>query len=173
MVYTANRYWTARATYAWDTKQKYTSAAGLDLRYRPHSQKVFSVGYSFVRNGDVPNQLANQFANNNLSSNLNRMNIGVAWPLRPQWSVVADWYYNFSHQHPQGYFYGVQYDTCCWALRVITSRVFDGIEGNGSNRYDKRYYFQIQFKGLANFENANPGRLLTRNILGYTDAFGN
>ena len=158
------RNWDVLTSLAWDPKRFQTKNAYANLLYQKKDQTIGSIGYSFVREGDV---LAGR-----VLGDLQQINLSLAWPLSIKWSLLGNWNYNLSWHQPQTYYYGAEYNGCCLAFRVISSRRFTGIHTNVRSQLERRLYFQLQFKGLSNIGNNNPGSLLTQTIPGYHDNFG-
>jgi LPS-assembly protein len=66
---------------------------------------------------------------------------------------------------------GLQYDTCCWAVRMVGVQAFTGLNPN-NNKYEYNNLFFIQFalKGLGNIGNDPTSEL--NSITGYSTKFG-
>ena len=90
----------------------------------------------------------------------------MSWKLWRKWRVLGDWNYNFSYQGSQTYLYGIEYNDCCWALRFVGGRIYQG-----ENDFDKRFYFQFMLKGLGSLGTGDAGGTLQERISGYTDEF--
>ncbi len=93
--------------------------ASMQFHYKPDCKHIFNLGYDFVRKGDT----LTTYKLNSSKNNLNRINLALAWQLTDHWQALANLNYNLSHGHPQAYFYGFQYDSCCWAVRIVASRI--------------------------------------------------
>lgn len=167
LTYHLNPKWSALGSLAWDPNQGETDNGALHVQYIPAPKYVFNIGYDFVRDGDVVNNLNPVGGQNNLS----RFDVSTAWPIKSRWSAVGDWNYNISHNHSQAFLYGLEYDSCCWAIRMITSRTLLSEDINGNTSYSTNYYVQFQLKGLANIGNNDPSSLLMSTIPGYIDNF--
>jgi LPS-assembly protein len=152
---------------AWDPNLSEINNDSVHAVYSPAPGKIFGVGYDFVRNGDVLNA-ANTGSSEN---NLYRLDLAISWPLATHWNVVGNWNYNISHGHPQTYFYGLEYDTCCWAMRFVASDTLQSEDALGNTTFRSTYYVQFLLKGLGAFGNASNSSLLTSSIPGYYDRF--
>jgi len=99
--------------------------------------------------------------------------VSAAWPVMYNVSAVGRWSQNWNHAHLQNLLYGLQYDTCCWAVRLIGGRAFTGIDPNQDNKpqYSNEFYIQFSLKGLGNIQSGNPNGSLS-NIAGYDARFG-
>jgi LPS-assembly protein len=165
--YNLTQQWNITSDLAWDPNRNQVTNGDLDLNYVPSSHTIFNIGYNFLRGGDVIN-----FTNpSSWQNNLNRFNISAAFPLTEGWSAVGNWNYNISHSHPQSYFYGLEYQSCCWAIRAVASRIITAENPLGEAQFENAYYVQLQLKGLGNVGNSDPSQLLESAIPGYEDSF--
>ncbi len=157
---------------AWDAYNGHMNNASARVNYRPSydSSKVFTLGYQYVR-ADGQNLVG-------ISNTTNQIFGGISWPLWYQWSGFGYAEYSFSGHYPENYFAGLQYDSCCWALRFIFNRHFTGrspssTSSNVMNQYDNVYYVQLQLKGLGSVGNNSASSLLESRLPGYHDPFAN
>lgn len=165
--YMINCNWDGVLSFAMDPDDQGLNNASLQFHYRPDPKHIFNVGYDFVRKGDT----LTTYALNSSENNLSRINISTAWQLNDHWQALANMNYNLSHGHPEAYFYGFQYDSCCWAMRIVASRIITAESNNDVATFQSNYYVQLQLKGLGNVGNSDPGGLLTTSIFGYQDTF--
>jgi LPS-assembly protein len=165
--YFFNSVWDGVVSVAVDPLDQGLNNASIQLHYRPGPRRIFNIGYDFVRKGDT----LNNYRLNSGQDNLSRFNLALAWQLTDHWQAIGNLNYNLSHGHPQTYFYGFQYDSCCWAFRIVASRILTAENMNDLTTYQTNYYVQLQLKGLGNLGNNDPGNLLTSSIFGYQDTF--
>ncbi len=74
------------------------------------------------------------------------------------------------------FYIGVQYDTCCWAARLIVGKEFQGVTSfalpnQDTSSYDKRILFQVMFKGLGTLGTGDAQPILATGIPGLKDIF--
>lgn len=162
MEYRINRQWSTNGDIAWSAHDGRVSTGNFGLSYNENARYLFNVGYNFVRDGD-PFQ--------NKTYDLQRVNTSVSWLLKERWHVIGSWNYNLSRNRPEAYLYGVQYDNCCWAVRLVQSRAFVEVNEHAQNQFDNTVYLQFLLKGLGNVGNSDAGSLLTSSIAGYQDDF--
>lgn len=169
MTYNLTPHWNASAQDAWDPNSNQDINHSISLQYQPLPRHVVNLSYNFVTNGDSINP-SNPASSQN---NLNRVDVSFAWPVPVvnHWSALADWNYNVSHGHSQTYLYGLEYDSCCFAVRLLTSHTLIAEDINGNTNFSTNYYVQFQLKGLGNIGNSDPGALLMSLIPGYQDTF--
>jgi len=162
MEYHITPYWSTKGDVSWSAKDNRFTTIHLSLGYNQNAIYLFNLGYNFVRNGD-PFQGKNY--------DLKRFNTSVAWLFRERWHLIGNWNYNVTRSRPETYLYGIQYDNCCWAVRLIQSRTFTGLDPHLNNQFDNATYLQFLLKGLGNVGTSDAGSLLTNSIAGYHDDF--
>ena len=94
---------------------------------RPASDSVVNAAYRYQRD------LLEQF------------DVSAAWPIGKQWHGFARWVYSLSENKTLDQFVGVEYESCCWAVRVITRRFVSSRTGSS----DTSIGFQLELKGLS------------------------
>lgn len=162
--YNVTSQWNATANIAWDPSYHQLDTGVLNLQYLKDQTHIANVWYNFVRNGDSTTPQTGIY-------NLNRFGVSLSWSIWHNWNILGDWDYNIAASHSQNYFYGIEYETCCWAIRVVQSQVFANVNSNGKNTYNSTLYLQILLKGLGNFGLSDAGGLLTSQIPNYRDKF--
>lgn len=173
LVYSIDRNWRAIANAAWDPNVNVANNGNLMFQYRPDDKHVLNFAYNYLRGGDT---LA--FTPSTSSANdLNQTDISGFWPITTNVSGVARWNYNISHGFTQNAFAGFQYDSCCWAVRLVAGRVFkyqeENIETLSTHPVnDTQFYLEIALKGLGNIGTSSAESLLTKGITGYVEQFG-
>lgn len=162
------QHWSSHVDFAWDPNYARLENANITFHYEPKSQQIINLAYYFVRQGD---QLLN-ITPDSYRNNLEQTSISFSSPLRYNWSLLGHWAYNLSHRYHQSFFYGLEYNSCCWAVRLISERFFTSLTGQDKPNYNNVVYLQFQLKGLGSVSNNNPSQILTQYIPGYYDHFG-
>ncbi|HSW94267.1 MAG TPA: LPS assembly protein LptD [Gammaproteobacteria bacterium] len=166
--YSLNPNWSLTANSIWDVQTNKFNNQSITLHYEPEVRKIVNLGYGYVFNGDIqPSDVpgSNQ-------SNLSQTDFSFAWPLSRDWSTVGRWTQNWNHHHFQNLLYGLQYDSCCWAVRFVTGRAFANLSPTNTYQYNTQFFIQFSLKGLGNYGNADPGQLLASSVSGYQNNFG-
>jgi len=168
--YNINPAWSFRADAIWDPVTKYMENTTMTFQYEPEDQHIVNLSYTFARSGDPLSGIVEQY---DPSNNLKVTTISYAWPLIRDISGVGLWSQNWNQTHLQNLVVGLQYDTCCWAVRVVGGRTFTGLDPNENNRpqYNTEGYIQFALKGLGEIGSGNPSGLLS-SITGYKTQFG-
>lgn len=158
--------------------------ANVSLNYQRDNNHIFTIGYYYLRGGDpITNQ---QFQNSTAAiptgkkpvasdsalNNLSQGQIGGLWPINRNWKGYASWRYDFSKDHAQTYFAGLEYDNCCWAVRVTGGRDFKYLTTSNTPVYDTTLYVEFALIGLGGVDIASPLHLLHDAFPNYFDHFG-
>jgi LPS-assembly protein len=102
-----------------------------------------------------------------------QIDVSSYWKIAPRWRALARWNYSFYDQATlgeenknKGYtleaLLGVEYDSCCYALRLVVGREQDSYHSEADNRI----MLQLQLKGLGSVGNIS-GRSLAQDIPGF------
>ena len=136
--------WTIGASYQWDPKFRREDLASLRARYLFDNDGIVNLSYRYRRNL------------------LEQADASFLYPITPTWSAVGRYYYSILDKKPLEAIAGVQWDSCCMAVRALVRRYVRNREGDLNNS------FQVEFvlKGLGS-AGQNTERTLRRAILGY------
>ncbi|CDZ76527.1 Organic solvent tolerance protein [Legionella massiliensis] len=166
-LYHFNSNWVMTGDYAWDPATRATNNGHVNFHYEPEPNKILVAGYSYLVNGDVT-----RVAYTNIEDNpLNQITFSYAWPFSAKWSSLGGYNYNISKRYEMMSFLGVQYDNCCWAVRLIGGRAFRYLDSQARPHYNNNVYLQILLKGLGSVGNSDPASRLRTFIPGYMDQF--
>ncbi|MGH7170045.1 MAG: LPS-assembly protein LptD, partial [Gemmataceae bacterium] len=79
----------------------------------------------------------------------------VSTPIYGAWRTAAHWRYSIADHQTLESLFGVEYDTCCWALRTSYRRYIANVNGQSDNGV----YFQLELKGLSRIGTGYEGLL--------------
>ncbi len=173
--YALTAIWSASADYVWDPATSDTNNGNVNIRYQPTPDRILAVGYNYIVSGNV---IVNNIVGEEIipvvvkNSPLNQATASYAWPLTENWSSLAAYSYNISAGYSMLTFLGLQYDSCCWAARVIGGRQFKslGIDSQLPT-YNNNIYFQILLKGLGSASSSDPASTIGTYLPGYPNLF--
>lgn len=174
--YQFNPRWSSSANVAWDPTQNTFINGGVNLQYQPQPNHILNLNYSYIQYGDIINPTPNATQSNLIpatssQNSFNRIGFSFAWPISERWSTVGGVTYALNRGYTQLYFYGLQYDNCCWAIRAVAGRAFYALDSNNNPMFNTQVFVQFLFKGLSTVGNANPSSFLMGGIPGYQDTF--
>jgi LPS-assembly protein len=161
--------WVVSGDYVWDVYSESTNNANVNFHYQPALNHIISFGYSFLGNGNLLRQ-GNSLIQNNP---LNQATVAYAWPLTEHWSSLGAYSYNISERYDMMAFMGLQYDSCCWALRLMGGRVFKSLSQDTLlvPEYNNSVYVQVLLKGLGSVANADPATTIRSYLPDYQNMF--
>ena len=136
--------WTFGASYQHDPKFKRTDLASIRARYLLPDDGVFNLGYRYRR------------------ALLEQVDASFLYPLNATWSIVGRQYYSLRESKSLETLAGVQWDSCCVAVRLVGRRYVHNREGDLSNAL----MLEIELKGLGS-AGQDSKQVLRRAILGY------
>lgn len=177
--YQFNPRWGTTADYVWDPATRATNNTTVTFHYQPELNHIINMGYTYLLNGDIT---ANSFGLPLQTSNsqgvvlpngnpLHQATVAYAWPFNANWSSLGAYNYNISKNYEMASFLGLQYDNCCWALRLVGGRSFKSLSQQLSPQYNNNIYFQVLLKGLGSAAYSDPERTIHTYLPGYVDHF--
>jgi LPS-assembly protein len=135
--------WNADIGYQWDNNADETRLAQFRVQYQPAPNKVVNLAYRYRP------ELLEDIA------------FSMGWPLAQRWSFVSALEYSIRDKTTVERFLGLQYESCCWAVRVSTAKQVSRRDGST----DTAVRLQFEFKGLGG--GGARGRFES-DILGYS-----
>lgn len=117
------------------------------ISYQPDIGKVLNFGYRFTR--DV----------------IEQVDTSVQWPIAGKLHGVARVNYSLKDDKILAGLAGFEYNSCCWALRVVMQRLTTATQTQTT-----AYFVQLELKGLMGLGN-NPLQVLQQTIPGYTSIY--
>lgn len=149
--YAVNDRWSMNGSYQWDPTDKRQYLASFNTRYLVGDAGVVNLGYRYRRNV------------------LEQADVSFLYPINASWSLVGRYYYSFYRNQATGDepgllegIAGVQWDSCCLAVRVVGRRYVQNRTGDMSNAIQ----FEVELKGLGS-GGADTRSRLRRAILGF------
>jgi LPS-assembly protein len=139
----------------------------LQIDYQDEHNRLLSLGYSFIAQGNPdPDQPFDSSQNN-----LEQVDAAFGLQILPRWNVLAGIEYDMTNKFAVESFAGVEYENCCWAIRAGTQRYLTINSNENDQQFDEEYFIQFSLKGLASVGNS-PGGLFSNELQGYKDSFG-
>lgn len=136
--------WTIGGSYQWDPKSGRRDLASLRTRYLIGDEGIVNLSYRYRR--DL----------------LEQADLSFLYPINPNWSVVGRYYYSLQDNQLLEGIAGVQWESCCLAVRLVGRRYLRGRSGD----LNSAIQLEIELKGLGSAGPDTEGRL-RRAILGY------
>jgi LPS-assembly protein len=141
--------WSVRAGINYDTFDNQVVKGRADLRYNPESGKVLNFGYRFTRD------------------DLEQTDVSGSWPLSNQWRLMSRWNQSIRENLLLELLMGLEYQDCCWAVRVAGRRYRNGTDDPDIKN---ALFFEVELKGLAGL-GTNLRNLFSERIPGYVTEY--
>lgn len=119
--------WTFSSQLEWDPELKVNVNSSNQLGYK---YKKFNI------------DLAHRFQRNTLETREMKMN----WKLNSRWKINAAHLYDLREDHVVENLFGIDYESCCWGLRLSTKERY-----LSSTQTDRGIYLELVLKGLGGF----------------------
>jgi len=149
--------WEAIASVLYDTHDDETERNSVRFQYHSENDFIFNMSYRY-RNRDI--EPIDPLTNRRVS--LEQSDISMVLPINEHWQAVTRWNYDLQEKRNLEQLVGVEYDTCCWKLRLAGRRY----NRNTDQDYNNSIELQLVLKGLGQI--GSPiGELLERGIRGY------
>ncbi len=136
--------WSIGATHHWDPEEARTDLSVIRTQYRFKESGVANLSYRFRR------------------GELEQADASLVYPVSPSWTLFGRWNFSLRDSDTVEGLAGLQWDSCCLAVRLLGRHFIRNREGEKSNQI----YLELELKGLGNAGRDTVG-LLERAILGY------
>lgn len=143
-------HWNATATAQRDPETDRYTKNSLRLQYHSSNERILNLSYRFQQDS------------------LEQTDLSLRWPFGSHWHGLARWNRSLLNDRDLESFLGVEYENCCWALRVVARRYLNESDATASTdvTYHSGVTVQLVLKGLTRF-GGDADRILEHGILGY------
>lgn len=151
-----------RSNMQYDPSTGRMNAGNFLATYTRRNESVFNVGYTFRRPVSL---VGNQPVTD-------QVNLSTYFPINRNWRAFMAWNYSLEADRSVEDMIGIEYDSCCWQVRLLHLRYFDTVRDAtpdfDSPDLDREYATQVQFvlKGLGGFGDGVE-RLMSDMIRGF------
>ena len=129
----------------WGSGTDNTTKSEARMQYRPADNKILNLAYRFRRDS------------------LEQGDLSWSWPVAKRWNFVGRYNFSFRDEEVLEQFFGLEYESCCWGLRMVSRRHISTRDGTR----DSSFGLQLVLKGMTSVGTA-ADKLLERGILGYS-----
>jgi LPS-assembly protein len=147
-----DRNWSTAVSAEFDSKTDQTTQSQIRVSYRETGNRLFNLTHRYSREDVVADPEE-------------QVDLSAAWPLNSSWLGYARWNYSLDEENTLNSLIGLEYDSCCWSLRLLNRRY---LTDNGDT--NRSVYLQLVLKSLGDF-GRDAGTQLQRDILGYSDPY--
>lgn len=113
--------------------------SGMALEYRLDAKRLVQLSHRFVR--DLSGETIDQ------------VGLSASWPITENWQIVGRSYRDLERDRSIENYFGVQYESCCWAIRIVAQRSlsnrYDVAGQQNTNEFDSSIGLTFIFKGIG------------------------
>ena len=144
------------ASTLWDPQDGQIDEGGLMVHWTPAEETILNVGYRYRR--DQPLIDPRGFVS---IEDIDQVDFSTTLPLGQNWKLLARYQYDLTNDTSLEETTGIEYSSCCWALRVVYQ---EGVDWNQGRDYG--VYMEFVLRGLGSL-GKNIDQLLQKSIFGY------
>jgi LPS-assembly protein len=143
--------WRLSGSLIWNPHDNRVDEGGAYLGYRTDNNHIFNIGF---RHRD--------------DDNVDQTDVSFIWPLSKRYALIGRWNYDIDSGKTIEGLGGIEYNNCCWQIRVIGRRFIDSPSAREINTTEAEIgaFVQVVFKGLAGL-GTKIESLLEKSIRGY------
>ncbi len=128
----------------WNEVKNDTERSVLRFQYRWKEEGLVNVSYRYRK------------------QRVEQADASLVYPISDRWNGILRWNYSLRDNRTLETLAGIEYESCCWALRIVAQQYVHDSSDNLRNSL----FFQFEFKGLGSI-GERAARTLERGILGY------
>ncbi|MGA7510277.1 MAG: LPS assembly protein LptD [Erwinia billingiae] len=163
--------WSTRGGLQYDTRLDNVSQGNAVLEYRRDADRMVQLNYRYTSPEYIAQTLST-VTNPGYQDGISQVGATASWPIADAWSVVGAWYYDTKAKQPADQLLGVQYSSCCYAIRLGYERkITSWNSDNSTSNYDNKISFNIELRGLSPSYSLGTGQMLREGILPYQRSF--
>ncbi len=159
--------WGLRGGVQYDARLNNVATGNGAIEYRRDQDRMLQLNYRYASPQYIQATLPSYYSTTEqFKDGINQVGVTASWPVVDRWSVVGAYYYDTNANKAADQMLGVQYNSCCYAIRVGYERKINGWEKDQS-KYDEVFGFNIELRGLSSNYGLGTQQMLRSNILPY------
>ncbi len=130
----------------WDIDRNESKLSIIAYQYRSDRRHLLNVAYRFRED------------------TIDQTDLSYVWGLSAKWNMIGRWNYSIKDQTTLEGLAGIEYNNCCWAIRLLGRTYIRDINAEKDNSI----HLQLVLKGLSKVGD-NIDTLFKQSIIGYQD----
>ncbi len=165
LTFNPNSHMDIRGNIVWDPYSGNVNSGSIQASYQANNAAIYNVGYTFRR------PLGLLAAAQPITEQLT---LSTYLPLTSNWTAFASWSYSLEAKTNIEDMFGLEYDSCCWTVRLLHLRYVDNVPGQipdfTNPNLEREDSTQVQFilKGMGGFGSRVTG-ILEEMIRGFDE----
>lgn len=154
-----NQYWFLHSDIQIGSQSNQVERSSFSTEYRFSEDKLIQLNHRYIR------ELSDE--------KIDQVGMSFSWPLAKNWHWVGRYYRDVERSRSIETFMGIEYESCCWALRFTVRRnLATRFNNNGVrdlDEFDSGIALQFVFKGMGN--SSRKVDMLSQGLFGYKQPF--
>lgn len=160
--------WGLRGGLQYDTRLDNIATSSAAVEYRRDEDRMVQLTYRYASPEYIQATLPNYATSEQYKDGISQLGGAASWPIADRWSIVGAYYFDTNANKPADQMVGLQYNSCCYALRVGYERKLNGWDTqNNQSKYDNVIGFNVELRGLSSNYGLGTQQMLRSNILPY------
>lgn len=154
-----------RGNIVWDPFSGNVNSGSIQANYQADNKAIYNIGYTFRRPLGFVSEI---------QPVTEQLTASTYLPLSSNWTAFASWSYSLEAKTDIEDMFGLEYDSCCWKVRLLHLRYIDNVPGQipdyTNPNLEREQSTQIQFilKGMGGFGSRVTG-ILEEMIRGFEE----
>ncbi|MCK7428291.1 LPS assembly protein LptD [Enterobacter chengduensis] len=163
--------WGLRGGVQYDTRLDNIANSTAAIEYRRDEDRMVQLTYRYASPEYIQATLPNYATAEQYKDGISQVGGAASWPIADRWSIVGAYYFDTNANKAADQMVGLQYNSCCYALRVGYERKLNGWNTeNNQSKYDNVIGFNFELRGLSSNYGLGTQKMLRSNILPYSSA---
>lgn len=163
--------WGLRGGVQYDTRLDNIATSSAAIEYRRDEDRMVQLTYRYASPEYIQATLPSYAGAEQYKDGISQVGGAASWPIADRWSIVGAYYFDTNANKPADQMVGLQYNSCCYALRVGYERKLNGWDTqNNQSKYDNVIGFNFELRGLSSNYGLGTQKMLRSNILPYSSA---
>ncbi|AUU84056.1 MULTISPECIES: LPS assembly protein LptD [Leclercia] len=160
--------WGLRSGVQYDTRLNNVATGSGSIEYRRDADRMVQLSYRYASPEYIQATLPNFATSEQTKEGISQVGGIASWPIADRWSVVGAYYFDTNQNKSADQMLGVQYNSCCYAIRVGYERKLNGWDPDkNQSEYDNVIGFNIELRGLSSNYGLGTQQMLRSPILPY------
>lgn len=159
-------------SYSLNKQWQFDVALQLNEKQNAVTQSKSSINYHFSDSKLL--QLSHRYVKQINDTKISQLGLQTVWPINSEWTFVGNYHRDINLNRTIEAFAGLQYESCCWAIRVQAYRQLQAqYEDNvntlnvATEEFDNGISFNFEIKGLGSNSSSNAYDMLSDGLFTY------
>ncbi|TKU24924.1 LPS assembly protein LptD [Citrobacter sp. wls718] len=164
--------WGLRSGIQYDTRLDSVATSSSSIEYRRDENRMLQLNYRYASSEYIQATLPSYYSTADQYKNgISQVGAVASLPIADRWSIVGAYYFDTNVNKAADSMLGVQYNSCCYAIRFGYERKLNGWDDTQKHAiYDNTIGFNIELRGLSSNYGLGTNQMLRSNILPYQSA---